>query len=443
MALDIIDIGTAPAGTDGDNLRAAMQKIKDNFDEIYSTILIGDGGTNNENLLSPMPDSVDGVRNTINEAGVATCNASTNIGAAAGAGAHNRIASETKPATGAGSGPTIFNTHFVDDDLSGVTTIVVASIFGAYDQVVNSTGSSCIASPHSYIKHSTGGHNNLIGGSTLLISGTTDRSVGVGGLLSVIHDSTYSCQINCLNTVIDSATRAIAIGCNGTTITGTRVIAACSTNQTIGGSDGLVVGTVTYSGAYSLCVGQSITHSGSYGITVGNDLTNVKNNVLLAGVNGIALQHDSFNFCGTQIATRGDVAFCMPIDGDAATTNQNRAISLIQFPAGVNCSGIMRVSLIGKIVGTNSILAYTSDIAFRINGDTINLIDNTGSGSNLYRTLTFNDTSLTWAAGNNGLVRIAANVQLLRLVTPAFTDADVVVRWVGSSQITLTREDSV
>lgn len=399
------------------------------------------GGENNENLLTPMPDTVNGVRNTINSAGISSVNSSTNVGAAS-SGAGNHIA-RTQCPTGSGSGSSLFNTHYTNDTFPGGTSIIVASVIGAYNQVCNSTGSSIVTAPHSYIKHSVGGHNNIFGGSTNLISGTSTRCQHLAGNNSVIHNSQYSTAINCQQTTFNGANRATAVACNGTTITGTSVLVVAAAGTTISGNNGITVGGVTYSGSLSICGGNVINHSSTGSLTVGVNLNNTQNYSALFGIDGNALSPESITLSGTRISSRGDVAFCIPIDGVSATTNQNQIISLIQFPAGVNCSGVMSVSLVGKIVGTNSVLAFVQNVAFRINAGVVNLIDSTGSGADLYRALTFNDTTLTWAAGNSGLVRLTASAQLLRIASPAFTNAATTVKWVGSAHITLTREDAI
>lgn len=411
---------------------------------IDSVLLIDDGGgANNEHLLTPMPSTSDpDGRNKINDAGLTSVATCTNVGAAA-VGASNRIVSVARPTTGAGSGPTLFNTQFVDDDLSSDPTIIVATVYGAYDQVCNSTGSSVIASPHSYIKHSVGGHNNIIGGSTLLISGTSTRCLQLAGLCTVIHDGNFTTAINCDQTTLNGASRTTAIGCfGGTVITSIDSLHVAATGTTISGTKSLTVGNVTFSGTYSVAAGASVIHSGTCGLSVGNGVTNAKNNATVFGSNTAALQDNSLNIGGVQISTKGDATVCVPVDG-VLSTGSGQTLSLIQFPAGCNVAGICEVSLIGKVVGENKIIAWSNTIAFRNNADTINLIDATGSGANLYRSVDLSDSGLTWAAGNAGLIRIAANATLLRIVTPQFTDASTSVKWVASAKITLTREDVI
>ena len=401
------------------------------------------GGANNEHLLTPMPSTLDpDGRNTINDAGLTSVATCTNVGAAS-VGASNRIASVARPTTGAGGGTTLFNSQFVDDDLSSDPTIIVATVYGAYDQVCNSTGSAIIASPHSYIKHSAGGHNNIIGGSTLLISGTSTRCLHLAGLYTVIHNGNFTTSINCDQTTMDGASRTTAIGCfGGTVITSIDSLHVAATGTTISGTKSLTVGNVTFSGTYSLAVGATVVHSGTYGLTVGNGVTNAKNNAAVLGSNTVAMQDNSLTIGGVQISTKGDATVCVLVDG-VLSTGSGQTLSLIQFPAGCNVAGICEVSLIGKVVGENKIIAWSNTIAFRNNSDVINLIDTTGSGSNLYRSVDLSDAGLTWAAGNSGLIRIAANATLLRLVTPQFTDASTSVKWVASAKITLTREDVV
>jgi hypothetical protein len=394
------------------------------------------GGAGNYHLISRGFNS----QNTINQ-GAAVCSGVTNLGAGA-TGAGNHAAYNGVPAVGAGVGSAVQQANWIADNVAGIVQTIL-SVYGAYDQVCNGTGSSVICAPHSMVRTSVTGHNNIWGGSTSLISGTSGRSTILGSTQGCIHNGSFHVIAASQNVSMSGGTFNAMVGCNGTITTASRSFHVAATSQTLSGTAGLTVGEVTGSGTYYAAIGQAITHSGSYGLTVGTTNTNSHNGAVVFGDNCKSVASYAIHVAPGQRKTfSGDTQTVTIVRGDTSTAAVK---SLELFPTSATWvgGGMLEIVLAGKVRGSNLGVVFKREYMWWYNGptDTIALTDATEtSQANLYRDPLHDTSGATWTVGNNGKMRCAGNGSSFRIVTPSWTAGPANIDWTATARVTFTRE---
>ena len=310
--------------------------------------------------------------------------------------------------------------YAVDDDYVG-GDVIVCTIGGGYDNIVNSIASTITGGGHNFIKYTVGGHNWIGGGSWNLIE--ADRAVIPGGSA---------------NHIVETSSASVYSGIpNGF---GNRIDGSDYTSA--GGRSNTVT-----DGSYHHVYGNEHTVTGGVGVAV-TGLRMTADDIAYAsgtGADGILDADFSHTISRSQLSEPGDAQTMTMVMAQRTTnaTIANLSPTVENFGDQV-VSGFGEITLIGTRDGTAnadndySQAAFQTDFGFFWDGlDGHFFKMGTETTVTSAPTLLLDEVAHTNNAFTPGLCRLAISTGLLRVQVTGL--ASTTINWVAKVELTYTR----